>query len=306
MICDKPIENIFYVLPFKIRQALYNLSPSVQVNISEIRLRKNLPVALTVSGETAFLKSNGQTCFGFAPDLLKTDETDISECFVKLCDNSVFAHENELSEGFIIMKNGCRAGICGNLCGGVIKDITSLNLRISREIKGCANKILSCFEYGGLLIAGPPASGKTTVLRDLIFQLSSGTFSKIKRCCVIDTRGEISGGGTLDLGLATDILNCENKAKGVEIALRTMFPDYIAFDEIGNTQELNAVSQSFCGGVKIITTAHTDTLYELKSREITKRLLKSGAINQVAILPKTVGDEIKVISVKEFLSNHAV
>ena len=74
---DKSIEKVLYALPFKIRQAIYKLSPTVQSNVAEIRLRKNMPVALTVLGETVFLKQNGQTCFSPCPDLLTADADDI-------------------------------------------------------------------------------------------------------------------------------------------------------------------------------------------------------------------------------------
>lgn len=307
MITNDALSNVLYALPPRIKGALFNLSPTVQQNVAEIRLRKNLPLTLTVYGETVFLKTDGQTCFKLSDGLIYITEAEISECFNLLCDSSVFAHENELRGGFIIMKNGCRAGVCGRLCdGGIMQDVSSINIRISREIKGCANEILNHYTGGGLLIAGPPASGKTTLLRDFIRQLSNGISGRISRVAVIDSRGEISGGGMLDLGLATDILNCENKAHGVEIALRTMFPDYIAFDEIGSLDELNAISQCFSAGVKIITTAHIENLYELENRKITNQLIKSGAINQIAVLPKITGGKITITTPKELYAKAVV
>ena len=307
MITNDALSNVLYALPSRIKGALFNLSPTVQQNVAEIRLRKNLPLTLTVYGETVFLKNDGQTCFTLGDGLIYITDAEILECFNLLCDNSVFAHENELKDGFIIMKNGCRAGVCGRLCdNGIMQDITSINIRISREIKGCANELCTLYNGGGLLIAGPPASGKTTLLRDLIRQLSSGLNGRINRIAVIDSRGEISGGGALDLGLATDILNAEQKAHGVEIALRTMFPDIIAFDEIGNTAELNAVSNCFSAGVKIITTAHIESIYDLKNREVTKQLTESGAINQIAVLPKITGGKITVITPKELYAKAVV
>lgn len=307
MITNDALANVLYALPPRIKGALFNLSPTVQQNVAEIRLRKNLPLTLTVYGETVFLKNDGQTCFKKCDGLVYVSDAEITECFNLLCDNSVFAHENELRDGFVIMKNGCRAGVCGKLCdGGIIQDISSVNIRISREIKGCANELLNLYAGGGLLIAGPPASGKTTLLRDFVRQLSNGFSGRITRVAVIDSRGEISGGGILDLGLATDILGAEQKAHGVEIALRTMFPDVIAFDEIGNTAELKAVSQCFSAGVKIITTAHIESLYDLGNRAITSQLIKSGAINQIAVLPKITGGKITVITPKDLYAKAVV
>lgn len=307
MITNDALSNILYALPPKIKGALFNLSPTVQQNVAEIRLRKNLPLALTVWGETVFLKNDGQTCFSLCDGLIYINEDDIYECFQLLCDDSVFAHENELREGFIIMRNGCRAGMCGRLVSdGTMQDISSINIRISREIKGCANELLSRYNGGGLLIAGPPGSGKTTMLRDFIRRLSNGTQGRINRIAVIDSRGEISGGGQLDLGLATDILQSDNKGDGVEIALRTMFPDIIAFDEIGNPRELDAVSLCFSSGVRVVTTAHIENLFDLKNREITRQLIDSGAIDQVAILPRIIGGKIQIVTPKELYCENAV
>ncbi len=198
------------------------------------------------------------------------------------------------------MKNGCRAGVCGRLCdGGEMQDITSINIRISREVKNCANPLIENYNGGGLLIAGPPGSGKTTILRDFVRQLSNQSGGSFNRISIIDSRGEIAGGGALDLGISTDVLQSQNKGMGVEIALRTMFPTIIAFDEIGNTLELEAVSHCLCAGVNIVTTAHAETLFDLKNRRIIKELLKSGAIKQVAVLPKIIGSKINVFNVED-------
>ena len=80
-----------------------------------------------------------------------------------------------------------------------------------------------------------------------------------------------------------------------------MFPEVIAFDEIGNLEELNQVKQSFNSGVSVITTAHVGSLAELLQREVTRELVKSGAINRVALLSKTLGGEIRVLTAREIL-----
>lgn len=307
----KRFDDVLYGVSERVRTVLEKVSPTVKSNTAEIRMRIGLPLTLTVGSETVFLRNDGQTQFFLTNDLFKTEKSDLLESFKKLCNNSVFAHENELKNGFIIMKNGCRAGVCGNLTSnGNMTDISSINIRIAREVFGCANDILKNYKNGGILIAGPPGSGKTTILRDLVRQLSNGSGGRFHRIAVIDSRCEISGsfGGVSanDLGANTDILITENKALGIEIAVRTMFPHIVAFDEIGNTDELKSVSDSFCAGVNIITTSHIGNLQELERRNVTKALIKSGVINQVAILPKIHGGIIKLYDPREILREVAI
>ena len=308
MTTDKRFESILYAVSPRVKEVLLKLSPTVKSNTSEIRLRTGLPLALTVASETVFVRQNGQTQFFLSNDLFKISKPDLEESFKNLCNNSVFAHENELQNGFIIMKNGCRAGVGGNINEkGSFKDISSINIRIGREIIGSSNEIMRSYSLGGLLIAGPPGSGKTTVLRDVIRQLSNGSTGRLTRVAVIDSRNEISGSQfgvcANDLGANTDVLLTESKAKGIEIALRTLFPNVIAFDEIATELELKSVAESFCSGVSIITTANAGSICELKKRSVTKALLNSGAIDQVAFLPNIHGGKITILNTKEIMKS---
>ena len=304
-------ESVLYGVAPRIRAVLGKLPVTIKSNAEEIRLRAGLPVALTVCGETVFIRTSGQTSFIITRDLLISEKTDIEESFRLLCKSSVYAHENELKNGFIMMDNGHRAGVCGTLSeGGIMHDITSLNIRIAREIIGAANDIVRGFDGGGLLIAGPPGSGKTTVLRDLIRQLSGGICGRHYRVAVIDSRGEISGGvngkSGNDLGPDCDVLLTADKAAGIEMAVRTMFPHIVAFDEIGTKEELKRVSESFCAGVTVITTAHIGSVDDLMRRSVTAALIESGAVSKVALLPTLRKGNIKLISVKELCRGLAV
>lgn len=307
---NKNFDGVLYAVSDRIKAVLNRLSPTVRANTIEIRLRTGMPLALTVGTETVFIRENGGTQFFLSADLFKTTKEDLEDSFRRLCNNSVFAHENELANGFIIMKNGSRAGVCGNIAKGGFRDISSINIRIAHEVFGCANQIVHSYKNEGLLIAGPPGSGKTTVLRDLIRQLSSGANGRNLRIAVIDNRLEISGSfmgkPTTDLGPNTDVLITEPRHKGLEIALRTMFPDIIAFDEIATTDELKKVSDSFYAGVNIITTAHIGNINELKTRSVTNTLLQGGAISQVVLLPRLHGGKINIFDAKELYCDAVV
>ena len=297
-------DSALYGVCGRLKRILCFLPEETKAKTDEIRLRSGLPLALTADGQTLFLKPDGQTCRETSLPLITISKDDLEESFRLLCDNSVYAHTSELENGYIMLRSGCRAGVCGTITeNGYMQDISSINIRIAREVYGAADALLSHYK-GGFLIAGPPGSGKTTVLRDMIRQLSGE--ERLMRVAVIDNRGELSGSylgeASCDLGKNCDILIINNKAKGIEIATRTMNPQILAFDEIATVAELEKVIESFFSGVDIITTAHIGNVNELMTRTVTKKLLQSGAISTVAVLPKNRAKKAAVYDVKEILS----
>ncbi|MBR7071728.1 MAG: hypothetical protein IKI29_06180 [Clostridia bacterium] len=288
------------VLPFvhqSIGRVFLFLPEETKREVCELRLRRNLPVCLTLPQGIRYLFKDGTIDDRPREGVLICTAEQLEETFFLLCKRSVYAHAEELREGYLSLPNGCRAGVCGRVApDGMVRDITSLNLRIARAVEGCADSVVSAEDGGGILIAGPPSSGKTTVLRDTVRQLS-----KNKRVVVIDSRGEISGGTErpLSLGVNTDVLLIRNKAKGTEMALRTMFPQTIALDETGTAEELKGVEESFHAGVQIVTTAHIGEKRELLERKITRHLLASGAISTVALLSGKIGEPPEIFSPEE-------
>ena len=291
-------ENIFYALPERLKTYIRSIKENDTLFIEEIRLRKDKPLALTVKGKTYFVNTDSELVKMPKGHLIYITPSEITETLDLLCEYSHFAHEGELKDGYIMLKNGCRAGVCGKYNDdGLLCEATSVNIRIAREVIGCANKLSESYNLESILIAGPPGSGKTTLLRDLLRQLSSGKNTPPLRVAVIDSRGELSNLENPDaLGLGTDVIICREKAKGIEIAVRTMFPEIVAFDEIGTENELKLIEECFFSGVSVITTAHAGSIEELKKRKLTKSLLESGVFSKIAFLNREKELTVKSVS----------
>ena len=234
--------------------------------IAEIRLRTNRPAyAVTLDGENI-------------PCSPPFSQEDISECFLELCRNSVHSFAREIAEGYITLPGGGRVGFCGTAVmqdGRLtsLRDISSLNIRFPRQVKGCAEELCRrAFRQGlcSLIVCGKPLSGKTTVLRDM-----ARILGKSRRVAVVDSRSELAGvqGGvpSLDVGENTDVLNGYSKADGIICALRSLSPEIIICDEIGD--DAGAVRQCMSCGVKLIVSAHAGSITELKRRPALSELL---------------------------------
>lgn len=246
-------------------------------DICEIRLRAGLPVVLETVRGRAVLERRP------SPD-------EISECIKSFCHYSLHSFERELKEGYVTLKGGHRAGFCGSavIKNGeleTIKNISSINIRIAREIKGCAEQLKNIVfseNFRGLLIAGKPMSGKTTVLRDLCRMIGNE-----HKLAVIDTRSEIAasheGVSRNDVGIFTDVLDGYGKQEGIEIATRVLSPEYIACDEL--TGETEYADLCLNSGVKIIFTAHCDAMEQAKKLPV----IQTGAVSDIVMLGGRMG-----------------
>lgn len=296
-------DNSVSKLAENLKRTLCFIPESKKQKCEEIRLRAGLPVCLTVGGRIEFVCKNSDVCISLPKNPLIATKDDINITLSQLCNRSIYLHESEIKQGFISLSNGCRAGVCGVFnTEEMLVEVRSINIRIARQILNCADYLLP-FTTGGLLIAGPPGSGKTTLLRDLVRQLSNGNNGRYYRVSVIDSRSEISGGGTFDLGVNTDVLYTSQKAHGIDIALRTMYPDFIVFDEIGNTLELERIIDCFNAGVGIITTVHSGSKYDALERKIVQKMMKLKAIKNIAVLNKNIGKKAEIFTVEELIKN---
>ena len=271
------------VLPEEMRRLLRHLPPDVRDSVQELRLRAGQAVSISVGGAERFVTADGRLTEAAGGALYCTAAW-LRLIVDRVCEQSLYAHQEELRQGFLPAPAGCRIGIAGTAVveNGRItgyRDITSLCLRVAREHRGCAAALAERLcENGvcGALICGEPSSGKTSVLRDLLREFAARRLS----CAVVDERGELTGGGIY----GCDILRGAPKAAGVGQAVRCLAPRVIVFDELGGQEEIEAVCDALSCGVPIVASAHCRTAQELLHRDGMQRVLQSGAFTYLVQL----------------------
>lgn len=293
---SKRFDSALSALSGAIGDKLYHLPPSVKETICEIRLRVNQPVCLMTWNGCRFLNQDGTVSEMVSSKALCASKSDLQESFRTLCGYSVYAHQDEIKNGFITYLGGHRVGICGTavLENGMlsnVRDITSMNVRVAKESFGIADELLKTIGRSiqkGLLLAGKPGCGKTTILRDLCRQLSSGIFGIPLKVALIDERSEIAGvmNGEIqnDVGICCDVLDGYPKAEGFQHAIRCLSPQMILCDELGSKQDVQAVMEGVHAGVGVIATMHAGTIEELLQRPQGKALIQTGAFPNIAFV----------------------
>ncbi len=276
-------ERIVQYLPDFMQPETRDLIRQVGNQLNEIRLRIGRPaVAMLVSGHRTICVNHPVT----------TEE--LAACFEKICEYSVFSHQAELSQGFITLPGGNRVGICGTACldkagNRTVRFISSLNIRMAGDFVGCSAQLIPALfadKLCGTLIAGPPCSGKTTLLKDFALKLSSAPF--FKKTVIVDERDELSamhrGVPCHTIGDFCDVLSGYPKAEGILNAVRTLSPDIIVCDEIGGVEEASAVRDVVNAGIVMISSVHACNVDELYKRETVRILLKSGVFEKIVLL----------------------
>lgn len=289
---QRGFESAIRVIPRHIRQRLLTAAASLESRIQEVVLRAERPVCVYIEGEQLSLTRTGclTSTYDSQPLFIATTQ-DVTECFNNVCGYSVYSHLTEIKEGFVTLSGGHRAGISGTAVvssGSImnIRDVSTVSLRISRQILGCGEKIASDIakSNGGLLICGSPSSGKTTVLRD-VARLLSHTFKY--RVSLVDTRGELAavcrGVSQNDVGFC-DVLDGYPRAEGIEQAVRTLSPQFVVCDEIGSLSDAKALMSGIHSGVRFIATMHAGSREELLKRANIGEILSTNAFDRIVFL----------------------
>ena len=273
------MKRILKNLPQNIREELIKF-PNLE-NITEIRLRV---------GENVVVYQ-GICEYVFPYVVLKEDLISILK---NVSSNSIYSVQQDINKGFVTIEGGHRIGVVGEIVLkddkiNNIKNISSMNIRIAKEHKGISDAIIDKVIQDGYvlntIILSPPLCGKTTLLRDLVRNISNGG----KNVCIVDVRGEIApmnmSKSILDIGKRTDVISGGKKDLGINIAVRSMAPDVVAVDEIGSKEDAEALKYLARSGVSFLATMHGDSLKDILNSDISA-LLKKGYIKRVILLSR--------------------
>jgi len=271
-------------------------------DLEEIRLNAGRPLTLVatwadfmVTQKGAWTQDPREACPVTAEDVAGTLEL--------MARSSYYALEEELRRGCLTLPGGHRVGMVGRalLDGGrlrTLRDVSGLNIRLAREVPGAASSLIPLV-IGGVrprstLVLSPPRAGKTTVLRDLVRQLSDGGKDRPGyRVGLVDERSELAGcsGGVpqLDVGRRTDVLDGCPKVQGIRLLLRAMGPELIACDEIGGEEEAEVLADAARCGVGVLATAHAADLRDALARPALRSALRSQVFERAVVLSRRRG-----------------
>lgn len=281
---NRPFAMLMHLMPRSLRTAVEREATD---RLEEIRIRTGKPVQLIYGEKEKLLPFIVRE--GFCTELLET-----------LSEHALFVKQEELEEGFLTVRGGCRVGIAGRymLRDGKIRfaEAASCNIRIAKEHKGAADILMPhlCPADGMLcsvLIFSPPGAGKTTLLRDAARQLSDGdTKRRGRKVAVADERGEISGGCTaaplLDVGLRTDVTSGCKKAEAIERLVRSMSPEIIVTDELGNMADAEAAMYAAASGTALLASAHAGSFREAMRKPHLRFLIENGCFGKLFLLQR--------------------
>lgn len=282
-------ERFLSILPGELIRALRKLPKEEWNRIQELRLRCGYPASYLSDGLEHTVPYE---LHGYRVD---------AECLKSIVNRATgyctYAAAAQLRCGFVTLPGGHRLGVCGRSVNGsdgirTLRDYSSINLRIARQIPGCGGQALefSRRHPGSTLIAGPPGCGKTTLLRELIRYRSDLCAERVG---VVDERMELadcmSEGSAFTLGRMTDVLTGVPKHEGIYMLLRTMNPDWVAVDEITDERDVDALLRSSFCGVRLLASCHVFCREDLYSRPLYARMCALHLFENLILMDKQHG-----------------
>ena len=305
-------DTVVRILPEKLQQVFREIQPDMEL-LCEIRLRAGKPLLLQYGGkERCVIRKRPeelwqiQAMWKGKPEaewaVYCVSEREVRDTLEAAGRYSLYAYEEELRQGFLTLRGGHRIGVAGRVImesGQVrsMKQISFLNIRICHQVKGCGDPVMPYLynAWGQVyhtLIISPPGCGKTTLLRDLIRQISDGNWGKYPGYTVgvVDERSELAGacdrGTANDVGIRTDVLDCCPKIEGMMLLVRSMSPEVVAVDEIGRPEEIGAIETVIHSGCRFLATVHGNSLEDIAEKPLLKRLVQERVFQRYLVLRK--------------------
>lgn len=284
-------QEVTALLPPHLREPARRLDEPKLVEAEELRLRTGRPMtAVCPQGEEPI------------PGTAAVTPADLELVLEIATRASVHTAQAQISSGFFTVRGGHRIGICGSGVMGHgqvrnLRNISSLAIRIAREVPGAARPVLDKLwqeeRFQSTLVVSPPGGGKTTLLRDLIRRISDGDGCPALRVGVADERGELAamrdGTAQFDVGGHTDVMDGCPKEKGLLMLLRGMNPKVLAADEITAPEDCRALEVAANCGVALLCSAHGLDLEDLRTRPLYRDLLERRIFRRLVVIHRTVG-----------------
>lgn len=287
------IDSVLELLPAELAQHIGAIPQLERMRIQEIRLRSDKFLTATIFDKEYFVGQGGKLVSS-SEQAVRVSRDNIETLMKRALQFSVHSYSKEISAGYMTVAGGCRVGFCGtavvsraqNIGVETVKNISSVNIRIAREVIGSADELMRNVFAGGLrslLIIGVPASGKTTVLRDLCRSLG-----KTNRLSIIDERNEIAavsdGKANNDVGILSDVFTSYEKYDAIMTAVKVMSPTMLVCDEIGSKEDMHALEYAVNSGVKLIATTHAPDYDQAKRRSGISKLIKDKVFDYACVL----------------------
>ncbi len=267
-------------------------------SLCELRLRNNSPVIVSILGENYYLSSDGITDNENSGIIVSLGV--LQSVLSRISNNSMYTINDQLLEGYVTINGGIRLGVCGELVTidgklKTLKNISSINFRFPHLIKNCSLNIYPyIFGNGKLkntLIVSPPGAGKTTYIRDIIYQLTHRE-KNLLNILVIDERCEITrvfDGENVSNFEGLDVYTNCSKKFGFENGIRSMRPDVIITDEINIDRDMEILENALTSGVKVIVSLHSSTIDDLKNKRSFKSMLDKKLFDRFIFLSNSNG-----------------
>lgn len=298
-------EEILSGVSPKVGDIVLKINDRYLEGLEEVRMRLDKPLMINCGSRDYMITPQGDITNSIS-EAYRVTKADCDMTLQLLSNYSIYAIEDELRNGYITLRGGHRVGISGK---GIIengrlkalKNISGFNIRIARQVVGAADSLMKYLvkrnnDIYNTLIISPPQCGKTTLLRDIIRQVSSGkpgsgiTGLKVG---LVDERSEIAGSyegiPQNDVGLRTDVLDGCPKSSGLIMLIRSMSPQVVATDEIGSRYDAEAIYEALNAGIRLVTTIHGDSLDDILNRPFIGDVVKNRVFERLVILSSRLG-----------------